>query len=106
MELAKIYYRKGTFHSLEKPNKIDMNDYELVCTHPIYRVPGHKDSDILESLFELFNWVHEGFQPNDSEIGFNKPDSIKHTSLSVNDIVEINETKYLCNSVGWKRLKD
>lgn len=101
-EVAKVYYYKGFLPN--GFNEVDMEDYELVCEYPIVRAPGHKDNHILESLFELFNWVHEGFQPDDKEIGFNRPDTVYHTSMSMGDIIEINGTKYICQMVGWKKV--
>jgi hypothetical protein len=100
-EVANVYYYKGFLPKAE----VDMKDYELVCKHPVFRAPGHKDTQILEALFELFNWVHEGFQPNDKEIGFNKSNEVYHTSMSVGDIIEINGVKYLCQGGGWKKLE-
>ncbi len=59
---------------------------------PVYRetVPGNKsDDDILNGCFERFN--------------FEEAHRLIH-SLSVGDIVSINDTKYRCMFNGWKRL--
>jgi hypothetical protein len=102
-ETANIYYRKNSYFIV--PNEIDMKDYELVCKYPIYRAPGHKDDVILETLFSLFNWVEEGFQPNDPAIGFNRPETVRHTSMSVGDVIEISGIKYVCGSFGWNKVE-
>ncbi|MNK38830.1 hypothetical protein D3C87_574260 [compost metagenome] len=103
-EIINIYYYKGFPKGFGAPKEIKMNDYELVCSRKVDRAPNHSDDIILESHFELFNWVHEGFQPNDPEVGFNRPDSVYHTSMSVGDIVEISGKKYVCDSSGWKEI--
>lgn len=98
--IAKLYYYKGYApKSLDKP---DMKDYELVCEFPYH---GKAVIQLLDTMFRLFNWVDEGFQPNDPELGFNRPDTVYHTSMSVGDIVEVQGIKYICASMGWEEVE-
>jgi hypothetical protein len=101
-ETANIYYRKN--NPFMVPEKVEIKDYQLVCKYPIFRAPGHKDEVILETLFRLFNWVDEGFQPTDKEIGFDRGEA-RHTSMSVGDVVEISGKTYICASFGWEKVE-
>ena len=78
-------YRKYVFSPLNWIDYVDMNRYEKVWTGPI------TDSDdiyeTLEKIFEIFN-IH-------------KPANFHGHSLSVSDIVEINNKYYYCDSMGW-----
>lgn len=102
-EKVRIFYKKEMFIRIAAKD-VDMDDYALVCERDIYRAPGHSDAIILEAHFELFNWVHSGFQPTDPEIRFNR-NGADHTSMSVGDIIEINGQKYLCAPAGWEKVE-
>lgn len=104
-EMVKIYYFKGFTSGIKAPENPNMENYELVCNYPIQRSSNDTDEFILEVMFELFNWVNEEIQPDNKELGFYKPESVFHTSMSVGDIVEINNEKYICDSIGWKKLR-
>lgn len=105
MEMANIniYYQRKMSYPYPKPNNIDMNNYVKVCERKVHRIAGHTDDHILNAHFDLFNWQHSGFQPNDPEVGFNR-NGADHTSMSVGDIVEIDGVKYLCEMVGWGKV--
>ncbi|MDF2534213.1 MAG: hypothetical protein K0R18_370 [Bacillales bacterium] len=96
---VKIYYKKQMFKKA-----LTMNDYALVFETSVSKPPNHSNESMLEAYFELFNWVHEGFQPNDPELGFNR-NGADHTSMSVGDIVEIDGIKYLCAGSGWTEVQ-
>ena len=60
-----------------------LEDYDCACTGTY---PAEDHNDLLESLFEVFN------------MGRN-PEGVR--SMSVSDIVEVEDTKYYCDSHGW-----
>lgn len=103
-EMVKIYYFKGFGQGIGTRENINLNEYELVCNYPVWRDPGHSDQTILNVMFELFNWENGTFTPEDEEIGFHRPDTVYHTSMSVGDIVEVNGVKYVCDMAGWTKL--
>lgn len=70
---------------IEYYGKIDMNDYNCVWEDDFA-----DDEDTLEDIFARFNMNH--------------PQGFKGHSLSVSDIVEMDEVKYYCDYIGWKRL--
>ena len=45
---------------------------------------------VLNDLFEMFN--------------INRPDDFKGWSLSVSDIIQLNDKLYFCDTFGWKEL--
>jgi hypothetical protein len=62
------------------------------------------DRDILERAFELFNAPLE-YLEDDGFIIASRYRGEKLRSLSVGDVVEIDKIKYLCEGVGWRKLK-
>ena len=67
---------------------VDFNDYQLVYQGEI-ECQDNID-DVLEEIFRIFNIEH--------------PSDYRGHSLSTGDIVEVNGTKYYCDSYGWKQL--
>lgn len=67
--------------------KFSMKDYECV---KCFDLPDAEDKkSILENIFTTLNLTsHSTFR-----------------SLSVSDIVELNDTKYYCQGIGWKELE-
>lgn len=66
---------------------IDLGDYNEVYNGEIVSDNG---DNILENLFTIFNLHH--------------PKDFHGHSLSVSDIVKIDDTYYYCDSLGWKKL--
>lgn len=62
--------------------------------HVVYEIPDYeskkKDMPVLNDLFEMFN--------------INRPDDFKGWSLSVSDIIQLNDKLYFCDTFGWKEL--
>jgi len=71
-----------------------IRDYEIVFDEieddGIYL--NQADKDILEGLFERFNCGEY-------------PESYRGHSLSVGDIVELNDNLYICDSIGWNKIE-
>jgi len=65
---------------------------------------GRWDPDILESAFKLFNAPEDFLDPEEAKIAKRyRRQGLR--SLSVGDVVELDNIKYLCESVGWRKLK-
>ena len=75
------------FRDFDK-NKFNMNDYELIYSSDFFSESFMSDMEILEDLYYLFN--------------INIPIDFEGRSLSISDIVEINNTKYYCGHIGWE----
>lgn len=71
-------YEKAHYH---KVYEMDWNRYELP-----------KDENILETLWSVFN------NPP-------YPESYKGHSMSVGDIVELDDRVYICASIGWNKVE-
>ena len=52
---------------------------------------GCSEMKVLEELFYIFNMAH--------------PEDYQGRSLSVSDIVKLNDEYYFCQSAGWKKVK-
>ena len=52
---------------------------------------GEDNIDILDKLFEKFNLAH--------------PDDFHGHSLSVSDVIILDDKMYYCDSIGWKEIK-
>lgn len=73
----------------EKFGSININDYDKVYSGEI------EENDIfeaLERLFTIFNIM--------------RPEDFKGHSLSVGDIVELDENFWYCDSFGWKQIEN
>lgn len=69
-------------------NKFDINEYEKVYEGDIN---GYKSIvETLNRLFEIFNAKH--------------PEDFNGHSLSVSDVVKLDDKYYYCDSIGWKEL--
>ena len=65
---------------------------------------GRRDSDILDRAFKLFNAPEEFLDPEEVEIAKRyRRQGLR--SLSVGDIVEVDNIRYMCEGVGWRGLK-
>lgn len=71
------------FITQTKKEKIDISEYELVFE-------GEVEASNLEEVFTIFNVNH--------------PEGYKGRSLSVSDVVEVDETYWFCDSWGFKNL--
>ena len=80
-------YCKYAFTPLECVDKIDLNRYAEVWTDVI---DGDNVYDILENLWVKFNMIH--------------PENFHGHSLSISDIVKIDNKYYYCDSIGWKEI--
>jgi len=61
------------------------------------------DDEILERAFEMFNAPFEYLNEEDQAV-FKRYRPLR--SLSVGDVVEINEVRYRCMPIGWALEKD
>jgi hypothetical protein len=74
---------------VKKYGKVDKNNYDLVYEEKA--VSDFSDLQLLEKLFTQFNVNH--------------PENYKVRSLSVSDIVILDNSKvYYCDSIGWEIL--
>ena len=65
---------------------------------------GKRDEEILENAFELFNAPEEFIDPGEVKIAKRyRKNGLR--SLSVGDVVEVDNIKYICEGVGWRKLK-
>lgn len=73
----------------EKP---DFNNYAKIYTGSVSDLKGSSISEKLESAFEKFN--------------INRPKDFTGHSLSVSDVVVMNDTPYYVDTVGFRKLND
>jgi hypothetical protein len=69
---------KFGFSSYKKTYEMDVKDLD--------------DERLLEEIYTIFN--------------IEQPEDFKSYSLSINDIVKIDDTYYLCDSFGWTDVTD
>lgn len=69
---------------LTRRSEFDFNQYKKVYENEI---EGETPADILETLFQMFNLRH--------------PWDFKGHSLSVSDVVILDDVKYYCDCYGW-----
>lgn len=74
-------------HLNSQDNGFDLNDY-----HTVYNgsITADNQTEALEQLYTIFN--------------INHPNDFKGHSLSVSDVVKLNDTLFYCNRIGWKKL--
>lgn len=83
-------------------NNFDSELFDFKKSHELVETT-YKDigvqtySDILESIFYFYNWIDN----DPEEFQFIGTD---HSSMSVGDIVGINEEYYICAFIGWKKI--
>lgn len=74
-----------SWESLTRRSKFDFNQYKKVYENEI---EGETQADILlEDLFQKFNLHH--------------PKDFKGHSLSISDVVILDDVKYYCDCYGW-----
>lgn len=87
-QLKDIANTDYAFRSFDK-NKFKMDDYKKVyemdidCTDMLY-------TDVLEELFYIFNMQH--------------PQDFKGHSLSISDVVFIDDKGYYCDAFAWSNV--
>jgi hypothetical protein len=59
--------------------------------------------ELCEAAFNFFNWVHSNFTAP-SEVNSFCRDNETHASMSVGDIVQINDTYWLCKSFSFQEI--
>ena len=65
---------------------------------------GRWDSDVLDRAFKLFNAPEDFLNPEEVKIAKRyRRQGLR--SLSVGDVVEVDNVKYLCEGVGWRKLE-
>jgi hypothetical protein len=72
-------------------NKFSMDDYELIYSDNITIKDTSHHMYVLEDLLEIFN----------CEI----PEDFTGRSLSVSDIIQLDDKYYYCDDFGWKLLE-
>ena len=84
------YYRFSRLSLLEKMGlKVELKNYKSVYTD-VRDIPSDDNCGFLEGLYSEFQGV--------------KPNGYKGHSLSVSDIIQVDETYYYCDSFGFKKL--
>lgn len=78
------------FRSLEN-DVVDLNNYNEVYSGTIFQLDDVSDFGVLEELFKKFNLHH--------------PPDFRGHSLSVSDLVKLDDKYYYCQSIGWKEVK-
>lgn len=68
----------------------DLNDYDEVYSGQLDETSDSSTISILEELFYKFN--------------VKRPDDFEGHSLSVSDVVELDNSKYYVDALGWKKL--
>jgi hypothetical protein len=77
------------YRSLDSIDYVHPEYYEEVYSGEINRVNG-SDYETLEELFKIFN--------------INHPEDFHGHSLSVSDIVKLDDTFYFCDDLGWDKI--
>lgn len=72
---------------IEKYGEVNIDDYETVYEGEIESID---EENALEDLFTIFNIRH--------------PEDFKGHSLSVSDIVKLNNKYHYCEPFGWKQI--
>lgn len=86
-------YCKYAFRRYESvKNDIDINRYKEVYSSEINTKEFNNIISVLEEIFKIFNLNH--------------PKDFHGHSLSVSDIVKINDIYYYCDSFGWQEIKN
>lgn len=94
--MFKIYQANEPTFRVEKDKKeYDKNLYKMVWEYSsnASEKPAcveKPDGMMLEVIFDIFN--------------NNRPENFKGHSLSVGDIVELEDRLYICDRIGWKKL--
>ena len=70
---------------------VNINNYDLVYDNDV-ELKSDAIPSMLEEIFRIFNVNH--------------PEDFKGHSLSVSDIVEIDNKRYFCDNYGWVKLDD
>ena len=73
-----------------KESRFDFSKYELKYKGTIGVEKEKEDLHALEELFFLLNCMH--------------PTDYRTRSLSMSDVIEINDKYYYCDTFGWKEL--
>ncbi|MEJ1517825.1 YodL domain-containing protein [Bacillus cereus] len=68
------------------------DNYKLMYEYEDKSLLGNSDMGILNHIWNKFN-------------DENRPNGDKMRSLSISDIVGINDNYYFCNLLGWKKVK-
>lgn len=76
-------------YKFAKEHGFNFNDYKLIYTGRIF---GANEEEVLDKLFDIFNSRY--------------PADYKGRSLSVSDVVKVNNEYYYCDSTGWKKIEN
>lgn len=94
MELESVKNSHKLFDHWDWLNKYDggfnFNEYKKVYEGEVEYIAGDDKMNILEDIFKKFNLCH--------------PDDFHGHSLSVSDVVVLDNAVYYCDSVGWKEV--
>lgn len=71
------------------------SDYTRIVTFPMY---GGVSTRCLEHIFEDFNLEEHPF------VSYPLPKGCKHTSMSVGDIIKVDETVFIVRSKGFEKI--
>ena len=90
--IANVYQTNGEnrFKSYEELTELHFDEYKLVGSIELKQSRYKNINIALEEVFQ--------------ELNMNIPESYKGRSVSVSDIVEINNEYYYCDSFGWVQI--
>ena len=107
MKVEIFYFKKGSrfrfgFADAPKTMKDFMKDYVKVWSKDLVGL-GLEDG-ILDGLFSKFNLGNNPLStPENQEMLRNK--NVRHTSMSVGDVIKLGNVYYYCDNEGWERIE-
>ena len=99
---VRVFYWKGIGDpaSLPKTKTELTNDYVEVGTVTVQR----NQTQPLDSVWSMYNTDEVNPLANDSGQRFLRDHGLKHTSMSVGDVIELNGVAYAATSEGFEKL--
>lgn len=79
-----------SWEMLNRTAGFNFHQYKLVWEDEVEYVDGAVEEAILDFLFTTFNIAH--------------PKNYHGRSMSTSDVVELDGTKYYCDSFGWEKI--
>lgn len=94
------YFNKFMLGKSDVPVKLGTTHVRIPCRMPVNNMNA---APLLDVVFSYFNWVQfNGEAPK--HINDYAQANNTHASMSVGDIVKINETYYMCAFSGWTEI--
>ena len=107
--VSKIYYRilgqTTDFMDLKFIKTYDPGYYEKLISHDISTTHRYVAESPQTNLYRLFlDYQAENWSPNGEARPLIEHLNVKHTSMSVGDIVVQDDKYYFCDPLGWKEI--